>query len=250
MMPDNRIIFLDCPLDPISYNQAVDQCLSWCQGQRQPHTIITVNAAMLIMMRTDKEIFQACTAGDLILADGMSVVWGAKLVGTPIPERIAGVDLMASLLKEAAQHHLKVFFLGAREEVVTRLIDIYHEQYPELIVAGYHNGYFKDEQQAEIISLIKDSEADLLFVGMPSPFKEVWCEKYKNQLQIPVIMGVGGSFDVLSGFIKRAPIGLQNIGMEWFWRLMMEPRKMWKRYLITNSLFIWQTLKWKKKNRF
>ncbi len=250
MMADHRITFLDCPLDSMAYNQVVDQCLSWCHGQRQPHTIITVNAAILTMMRTDKEIFQACCAGDLILADGMSVIWGAKLAGTPLVERIAGVDLMASLLKKAAQYHLKVFFFGAKEEVVTKLIDIYRDKYPGLIVAGYHNGYFESEQHADIISLIKSSEADLLFVGMPSPFKEVWCDKYKNQLQIPVIMGVGGSFDVLAGFIKRAPSWLQNIGMEWFWRLLKEPRKMWKRYLVTNSLFIWRTLKWVKRNRF
>jgi len=248
-MTGNRIKFLDCPLDAISYSQAVDQCLNWCQGQRQAHTVVTINASILMMMRRDKELLQACTAGDLIVADGMSVVWGTNLVGTAVPERIAGVDLMASLLEEAAKQQLKVFFLGATEEVVTRLKDICHDKYPGLMVAGYRNGYFSDDQHAEIIHLIRQSEADLLFVGMPSPFKEVWCEKQRDSLGIPVIMGVGGSFDVLAGYVKRAPVWLQNIGMEWFWRLLKEPRKMWKRYLFTNTLFIWHTLFWAQKKR-
>ncbi len=248
-MTVKRLKFLNCPLDSITYGQAVDQCLSWCHGRRQSHTIITVNAAILTMMHDDQQIFQACTAGDLILADGMSVIWGAKLSGTPLVERVAGVDLMAGLLEAASQHQLRVFFLGAREEVVSGLIAVCHDKYPGLVVSGYRNGYFGDDEHDEIISLIRDSGADFLFVGMPSPFKEIWCEKHREQLNIPVIMGVGGSFDVLAGFIKRAPVWLQNIGMEWFWRFLKEPRKLWWRYLITNSLFIWQTIVWAKGRR-
>ena len=250
MMPDKRIIFLDCPIDSLSFDQVTDQCLAWCNGQRHTHTIITVNASILTMMQDDKELYHACTSGDLILADGMSVIWGAKLAGTPLAERIAGVELMDNLLEKASQHQLKVFFLGAREEVVSKLVDICRDKHPELVIAGYHNGYFKDDQQVKIADLIKKSNADFLFVGMPSPFKEVWCEKYRDRLQVPLTMGVGGSFDVLAGFIRRAPSWPQNIGMEWFWRLLMEPRKMWKRYLTTNSLFIWLSFKWIINRRF
>jgi len=198
----------------------------------------------MMMMRNDKELLHACTAGNLILADGMSVIWGTKLAGTPLPERITGVGLMTNLLQKAAQYHLSVFFLGARERIVSQLINICKEKYPGLVIGGYHNGYFTEDQHEAIANLINKSNADFLFVGMPSPFKEIWCENYRDQLQIPLIMGVGGSFDVLAGFIKRAPSWIQRIGMEWFWRLLMEPRKLWKRYLTSNSLFIWNSFIW------
>ncbi len=244
-MTNNRINFLDCPLDSISYAQTVERCLSWCRGQRTSHIVVTVNAAILMMMRQDQELSQACTSADLIVADGMSVVWGTKLLGIAVPERIAGVDLMASLLEQAAGRGLKVFFLGAKEEVVIKLVEICHAEYPGLVVAGYRNGYFTEEQHPDIIAIVKQSKADLLFVGMPSPFKDVWCKKYKQQLNVPVIMGVGGSFDVLAGFVKRAPVWMQRRGLEWFWRFLKEPGKMWKRYLVTNSLFIWHVLRHK-----
>jgi N-acetylglucosaminyldiphosphoundecaprenol N-acetyl-beta-D-mannosaminyltransferase len=149
---------------------------------------------------------------------------------------------MAHLLEAAAARGLKVFFLGAKEEVVQKLVRWCESRYPGLIVAGYRNGYFKESDYPEVINQVRRSGADMLFVGMPTPFKEVWCKQNREALGVPVIMGVGGSFDVLAGFIRRAPLWMQNAGLEWFWRLLMEPRKMWKRYLVTNSIFIVRTL--------
>jgi len=200
---------------------------------------MTVNASHLCMMRRDPELARACRAGQLTVADGMSVVWALRASGQRAPERVAGVDLMARLLAAAGENRLRVYFLGARCEVVKALVERCQAQYPGLEIAGFRDGYFGPDDHLSIVEAIRRSGADMLFVGMPTPFKETWCERHRHRLEVPVIMGVGGSFDVLAGFIKRAPRWVQSLGLEWFWRLLMEPRKLWKRYLTTNGEFIW-----------
>jgi N-acetylglucosaminyldiphosphoundecaprenol N-acetyl-beta-D-mannosaminyltransferase len=190
------------------------------------------------MMRHDPELTLACRAAHLTVADGMSVVWALRASGQPVPERVAGVDLMARLLAEAGEHRLRVYFLGARREVVTALAETSRGRYPGIEIAGFRDGYFAPDEHRAIVEEIRASGAHMLFVGMPTPFKETWCERHCRRLEVPVIMGVGGSFDVLAGFIRRAPRWLQAMGMEWFWRLLMEPRKLWRRYLTTNVEFI------------
>jgi N-acetylglucosaminyldiphosphoundecaprenol N-acetyl-beta-D-mannosaminyltransferase len=218
---------------------AIATCLAWCEGPRAPHTVITANAAILCMMRRDPELAAACRAGDLTVADGMSAVWALRAAGTPVPERVAGVDLMARLLEEGGRRGLSAYFLGAHEETVSRLAALCPERFPGLRVAGWRNGYFKAADHPAIVEEIRGSGAHLLFVGMPSPFKECFCELHRERLGVPVIMGVGGSFDVLAGKVARAPMWMRRVGMEWSWRLLMEPRKMWRRYLTTNSEFLW-----------
>jgi N-acetylglucosaminyldiphosphoundecaprenol N-acetyl-beta-D-mannosaminyltransferase len=217
----------------------VARCLEWCEGPRVSHTVMTVNAALLIMMRKDPALREACVRGDLIVADGMPVVWTSKLAGTPLAERVAGADLMPNLLRAASDRGLRVYFLGAKRAVVDALLAICQRDYPGLVVAGARDGYFGPADHEAIVEEIRTAAPHMLFVGMPSPFKEVWCERHRDRLEVPVILGVGGTFDVLTGTVKRAPRFLQSIGMEWSWRLMMEPRKMWKRYLTTNTEFIW-----------
>jgi N-acetylglucosaminyldiphosphoundecaprenol N-acetyl-beta-D-mannosaminyltransferase len=173
------------------------------------------------------------------MADGMSVVWALRASGQPAPERVAGVDLVARLLAAAGEQRLRVYFLGARGEVVTALADTARIRYPGVEIVGFRHGYFGPEDHQTIVEEIRASGAHMLFVGMPTPFKETWCERHRQRLEVPVIMGVGGSFDVLAGFVRRAPRWLQAMGLEWFWRLLMEPRKLWKRYLTTNVEFIW-----------
>jgi exopolysaccharide biosynthesis WecB/TagA/CpsF family protein len=234
-----RAELMGLPFDKLTMDDTVARCLEMCRAPRASHTIVTVNASHLCLMRRDPELAQACRAGDLVVADGMSVVWALWASGQQAPERVAGVDLMARLLAAAGKHRLRVYFLGARREVVAKLVEQCRDKYPGLEVAGFRDGYFGSDDHARIVEEIRASRADILFVGMPSPFKETWCERHRDRLQVPVIVGVGGSFDVLAGFIKRAPRRVQSMGMEWCWRLAMEPRKLWKRYLTTNSQFIW-----------
>jgi N-acetylglucosaminyldiphosphoundecaprenol N-acetyl-beta-D-mannosaminyltransferase len=218
---------------------AVDQCIQWCLGPRAPHTVITVNAAILCMMRRDQELRNACRSGDLIVPDGMSVVWTSRLAGIPLPERVTGADLMPRLLEAASEHRLSVYFLGARPAVVDQLVRRCARDYPGLIVAGSRDGYFGPAEHEDVIGHVREAAAHMLFVGMPSPFKETWSERHREALGVPVIMGVGGTFDVLAGYVRRAPRLLQSWGLEWSWRLAMEPRRMWRRYLATNAEYLW-----------
>ncbi len=240
-IPANRAEFLGCPFDRVTMQEAVDRALAWCGGERRAHTIVTMNAALLVAMRGDGELARACRAGDLVVADGMSVVWTFGLAGVPLPGRVAGVDLMPRLLAAAAELGLPVFFLGARAEVVRALVTTCAERYPGLAVAGLRDGYFGPDEEPAVVEQIRRSGAAILFVGMPSPFKESWCERHRDALGVPVILGVGGSFDVLAGFIRRAPGWMQRSGLEWLWRLAMEPRRLFRRYLVTNTIFVART---------
>jgi N-acetylglucosaminyldiphosphoundecaprenol N-acetyl-beta-D-mannosaminyltransferase len=233
-----RVEFLGSPFDRLGMQSTIDRCVAWCYGPRVAHTVITLNAALLCMMRRDAELRAACRSGDLIVADGVPVVWASRLAGVPLPERVAGVDLTVGLLAEGASRGLSAYFLGARPEVVRKLADYCCRNYVGLKVAGYRDGYFTSEDHAGIAAEIARLAPHMLFVGMPSPFKETWCQRHREALGVPVIVGVGGTFDVLTGYVRRAPRMLQNLGMEWSWRLAMEPRKMWKRYLHTNTEFL------------
>jgi N-acetylglucosaminyldiphosphoundecaprenol N-acetyl-beta-D-mannosaminyltransferase len=234
----DRIELLGCSLDRLTMDEAIEQCLTYVRGPRQPHLVITVNAAILVMMRKDAALRHVIASSDLVLADGMPLVWVARALGIGLRNRVAGVDLMDQLLQVSSRENLRLFLLGAREEVICELIDSVLKNLPGAVVAGYRNGYFTPEQYDEVIRQIRDSNADLLFVGMPTPFKEVWCHQHRHELGVPVIVPVGGAFDVLAGAVKRAPRWMQTCCLEWFWRLLCEPRKMWKRYLVTNTVFI------------
>ncbi len=212
--------------------------------ERKPLHHVVVNAAKIVAMHSNEKLRQAVNSADLINADGQAVVWASKILGNPLKERVAGIDLMQNLVKRAKEKGYKIFFLGAREEVVKKVVDIYAEQYGKKIIAGYRNGYFNEDEEEKIARQIADSNADILFVAISSPKKEIFLEKHKKTLKkIPFIMGVGGSFDVVSGKIKRAPQWMQKAGLEWFYRLLQEPRRMWKRYLVGNTKFIALVLK-------
>jgi N-acetylglucosaminyldiphosphoundecaprenol N-acetyl-beta-D-mannosaminyltransferase len=238
-----KVNFLNIPVDAITMTdtiQAVETAI--VQNKRINHVVI--NAGKVVAMQTDKQLYESVASCDLINADGQSVVWAANFLGLKIPERVAGIDLMKNLVALAAEKKFKCFFLGAKEEIVKRVVDIYTEQYGSDIIAGYRNGYFSKEEEKEVAQQIADSKAQLLFVAITSPKKENFMYAHRELLaNVNFTMGVGGSFDVVAGFTKRAPEWMQQIGMEWFYRFAQEPRRMWKRYLVGNSKFIWLILK-------
>lgn len=239
MDPGDRLELLGCPFDPVTMPEAVDRCIGWCLGPRIPRTVITVNAAILCMMRRDPELRTACRRADMVVADGMSVVWTSRLAGIPFPERVAGIDLMSRLLEAASEFRLSVYFLGGRDKVVDELVRRCGRDHPRLRVAGSQAGYFGAPEHERIVAHVRQSGAHMLFVGMHSPFKETWCERHRQAMNVPVMVGVGGSFDVLAGYVRRAPRRAQSMGLEWLWRLAMEPRKMWRRYGSTNLEYLW-----------
>ena len=244
--PKNRIHILNCPVDALTMNETVD-IIDKAISRKEPVRHVAVNAAKLVNMQKNRELMESVITSDIINADGQSVVWASRLLGQPLPERVAGIDLMDRLVELASRRAYKIYFLGAREEIVKKVCSRYSTLYSDKIIAGYRNGYFNADEESLISESIANSRADILFVGMPSPKKELFLDHYKDQLNIPFIMGVGGSFDVVAGLVKRAPKWIQKIGLEWFHRLIQEPRKMWKRYLFTNCLFIFFVMKEKLK---
>lgn len=204
---------------------------------------VVVNAAKMVHMQKDRELYESVVSSDIINADGQAVVWASKVLGQPLSERVAGIDLMQNLVKLAYEKNYKVFFFGAKEEVVSEVVSHYTNIYSPEVIAGYRNGYFKKEDEQAIAQEIADSGADILFVAISSPTKEIFLNTYKDIIDTPFIMGVGGSFDVVSGKVERAPIWMQNAGLEWFYRFLQEPGRMWKRYLYTNSMFLWLVFK-------
>lgn len=207
-------------------------------GPRKTHICITVNVAILIMMRDDPKLRAAVENADLVVVDGQPLVWTSRAFKTPVPERVSGVDLMQGLLESGGDRGLRLYLLGTTQERLDKLAAVIREKYPKVVIAGMRNGYFKEPDWPDVVKGIREAEADVLLVGMPAPFKEIWCERFRDELATPVIMGVGGAFDVLAGYVQRAPKPLQKVGLEWAWRMAMEPRKLFMRYLTTNSRFL------------
>ncbi len=238
-----RELILNCPVDNLTMVETMDKVALAIEAQQQIHHVV-VNAAKLVNMQSDEQLKEAVTACDIINADGQAVVWASRILKSPLKERVAGVDLMQNLVHFAHQKNYRIFFLGAKEEVVSKVVAIYSEKYTPDIIAGYRKGYFNSDEETEIAQSITNSGANILFVAISSPKKEIFLNRYKDILgPVNFIMGVGGSFDVVSGKVQRAPLWMQRTGLEWFYRVLQEPGRMWKRYLVTNSLFIWMVCK-------
>ncbi|MEQ8219575.1 MAG: WecB/TagA/CpsF family glycosyltransferase [Arenibacter sp.] len=234
----NKINILNTSIHNVSMQetlQIVDNTIA--EGKQLHHVV--VNAGKIVAMQKDLQLRQSVNESDLINADGQAVVWASKVLGKPLKERVAGIDLMENLVRLAHQKDYRIFFFGAKEEVVKKIVDIYSDQYSPQIIAGYRNGYFKKEEEQFIAKQISESGAHILFVAISSPTKENFLYENKGLLQkVNFVMGVGGSFDVIAGKVKRAPIWMQKVGLEWFYRFAQEPNRMWRRYLIGNSKFI------------
>ena len=238
-----RIKFLNIPIDAITMKDTINLVEKTIVAKKQIHHTV-VNASKIILMQKDAELEKSVIEADIINADGQAVVWAANLLGLNLPERVSGIDLMESLVEMSYYKRYKCYFLGARENIVQKLVAIYIEKYSEDIIAGFRNGYFNEQEESDIARKISESGANILFVAITSPKKEIFLNKYKDQLKnVNFIMGVGGSFDVISGKTKRAPIFMQRIGLEWFYRFLQEPRRLWKRYLFGNIKFIWLVIK-------
>jgi N-acetylglucosaminyldiphosphoundecaprenol N-acetyl-beta-D-mannosaminyltransferase len=209
-------------------------------GRFTQHTV--VNVAKIVNAQRDPELAAAIAGADIVNIDGMGVVWAARLLGDHVPERVAGIDLFEALLGIAERGGHPVYFLGATTEVLARTIAVVRERHPDLTVAGSHHGYFGDAEDA-VVASIAASRAHLLFVAMSSPQKERFIDRWGKHLGVRFVMGVGGSFDVIAGKVRRAPEWMQRAGLEWAFRVVQEPRRMWRRYLTTNARFAWMVVR-------
>lgn len=239
----SRVRILNANIDNLSMHETLERIEHIILYKKKLHHA-AVNAGKVVAMQTDLRLKESVNNCDLISADGQAVVWASRFLGQPLKERVAGIDLMENLVALAHKKKFKIFFFGAKQEVVSGVVKKYKKKYSKDIIAGYRNGYFKKGEEHIIAKQISESGANILFVAISSPTKENFLYDNKEVLgNINFIMGVGGSFDVVSGIVRRAPLWMQNIGMEWFYRFTQEPKRMWKRYLMGNLKFIIMVIK-------
>lgn len=247
-----RIDLFDCPIDALTMEETVSTINKAIAERKHLHHVV-VNVAKLVNMQKNAELKKSVIDCDIINADGQGVVWASQILGKKLPERVAGIDLMERLVQLAHENKYTIFFFGAEEAIVTEVLNKYSKKYSSNIIAGYRNGYFKKENEKEIAKQIADAKPNILFVAMGSPKKENFLFENKEILgNINFIMGVGGSFDVVACKVKRAPIWVQKIGMEWFYRMAQEPQRLFMRYFTTNTALIKLIIKekFKKQKRY
>ncbi len=207
-------------------------------ARKTPVQHVVINASKINLMRDDAALTSIVNQCPLINADGASIVWAAKTRGLPISERVTGIDLFLNLVEVAAEKSYTVYLFGAKEEVIQETKTKLELRYPSLCVVGYRNGYFNEDEVDDIVADMASSGADMLFVAFSSPKKEYWIHENLEKLNIPFVMGVGGSFDVVAGVTQRAPKWIQEGGFEWLYRFIQEPKRLWRRYIIGNIRFV------------
>lgn len=232
-----RAQVLGCAIDRLSLEESV----AYCEAVIDAHGFaqhMSINVSKLVAMRSDPELRHGVEICELITADGQPVVWASRLLRDPLPQRVAGIDLMNALLSRAVVKGYGTYILGATQEILELAVAQIRKRYPGIDLAGYRDGYYSDAEEAEVASAIRRAGPDILLVAMSSPRKEYFLARHGRLLGVPFVMGVGGAIDVLAGVTRRAPIVLQRAGLEWLWRLAQEPRRLGPRYASTNTRFL------------
>ena len=232
-----RIEILHTFIDNLSMNETVAEVDKYMKSGRPLH-LMGVNADKINCLNDNQRLKEIVNGCEIINADGVSVIWASRKLGKPLKERVAGIDLMERLIALAEKSGYKVYFLGAKQNVVEQTVKVLTGRYPSLKIAGFRNGYFSQNEWDSVASELKRSGTQLTFVGITSPLKEYLVDYLQRKGTQGVFMGVGGSFDVISGNIPRAPAWMQKAGLEWLFRVFQEPGRLWKRYLFGNTRFI------------
>lgn len=225
-----RIKILGAPVDVVTIAMAVAR-VGELIARGGTHQVVTLNPEYLYRAQREPDLLTIVREASLVTADGVGIVWAASVHGYSLPERVTGIDLLVALCDRAAVEGWRVFFLGGRPGVAAAAASRLKAAYPGLVIAGEHHGYFTADEEAMVLEKIKATAPQLLFVGLGAPKQERWIYKHRLELNNVVAMGVGGSFDVLSGRAKRAPAWMQRWGLEWLGRLFYEPHR-WRRMLI------------------
>ncbi len=231
--PAARVSLFGVPIDNLTLAETVDRIEELIR--RGPtHQHVVVNVDKIVKLQRDPKLREAILGCDLINADGQPVVWASRLLGRPLKERVTGIDLFVALIDRCAARGFRPYLLGARQEVVEKVAESLTAR---VQLAGWRNGYWTEAEESEVVAKIRQARPDILFVAMSSPKKELFLRRWKAELQVPFVMGVGGTFDVVAGVVRRAPQWMQQCGMEWLYRLAQEPRRMWRRYLVEDMAF-------------
>jgi N-acetylglucosaminyldiphosphoundecaprenol N-acetyl-beta-D-mannosaminyltransferase len=225
------------PFDGFSIDDTIDLAIATIEN-REKVIYADLNASSVLLINENSEMSHFFRSADILNIDGQGIVLACRLInGVKVP-RTTGCDLMLKLIEEASVNNLSCYFLGAKQVVLEQLLAKVSINYGKSVIAGARNGYFDKEDEELIVADINRSGAHILFLGMTSPKKEQFLSDNFQNLSTLFNMGVGGSFDVHAGLVKRAPLFMQKIGLEWFYRVLQEPKRMWKRYLTVNSKFL------------
>ncbi len=223
----------------VSMDEAVRHILRFVE-EGAPRQVVTADSSMVVMAQTDSHLRDIINRADLVTPDSIGILWACRRHHIAMPERVSGVDIVIRLARLSAQKGLRLFLLGAQPGVAEEAVKRLQTTYPGVQIVGYHHGYFSPESEPEVIETIRQARPDVLCVAMGIPKQEKWIERYRHELGVPVSIGVGGTLDVLSGRVQRAPLWMQRMGMEWLWRVGHNPRKIGKVMLLPR--FAWMVL--------
>ena len=200
------------------------------KGAEEQKQVVTINPEGIWLAQADPDLKHIIDQAALVTPDGNGVLWAARQLGTPLKERVAGIELLEQICRRGAAEGWRIYLLGAKPGVAQAAADRLQEKYPGLQVAGCDNGYFRDREE-QAISGVREAKADVLFAALGMPYQEHWLYDHRRELGCKVAVGVGGSFDVLAGLVRRAPVLWQRLKLEWLWRLLSDPTR-WRRYLV------------------
>jgi len=220
----NRIAVLNVMIDVVTMKEAVATVKQFIL-QKKSHLVVTPNAEMIMMANKDKQLAHIINNADLVVPDGAGVVWAARYQGDPMPERVAGYDLVQNLLREAVSEKYKIYMFGGAPGIAEKARRIAEERYPGVQIIGTMNGFFMKQDESQILNAIRACQPDILLVALGVPRQEKWLAEYKEKLNVPVAIGVGGTFDVMAGLVQRAPLWMQRGNLEWLFRLLSEPKR-------------------------
>lgn len=240
--PGTRVHIAGTEVDRCTMDEAVRRIVARARAGGPPVQVVTPNAQHVVLVEESPRFRGIYESAWLVVADGMSLVWASRLLGDPLPERIGGVDLFEGVCAAAAPWGLSIFLLGGRPGAADAAARILLERYPGLVIAGTHCpplGFETDPVLAELaVSSVRDAAPDILFVALGAPKQEFWIDDHARRLGVPVSAGVGAAFELVAGFVRRAPKWMQRAGIEWVFRIGQEPRRLWKRYALTNPRFL------------
>ncbi|NLM94161.1 MAG: WecB/TagA/CpsF family glycosyltransferase [Firmicutes bacterium] len=217
-----RIRILGVGIDPVTMADALTRIEGLLEGG-PPGQVITANPEMVMLAGQNESFAQVFREAALVVPDGYGLIWASRVLGCPLPERVAGIDLLENLAALAASRGYRLFLLGAREGVAAGAAANLQARHPGLIICGAHHGYFSPDEERQVLDRIREARPHILAVALGAPRQELWLAGHQAELGVPVGIGVGGSFDVLAGKVQRAPRWMQARGLEWLYRLLREP---------------------------
>jgi N-acetylglucosaminyldiphosphoundecaprenol N-acetyl-beta-D-mannosaminyltransferase len=235
-------------IDTFSQDELVDEVLQHALHGKVTRQVVTANAQFYVLAQKSRRFRECLCEADYICADGMPIVWACNLFGEGRVPRIAGVDLIEKLCQRGAAHRIRIFLLGGRPEAAHATAEILSQRYPGIQIVGVNCPLFgferREQSLQQVLDHIATAKPNVLFVGLGAPKQEFLIREHIRPMHIPLAVGIGGSFEILSGKLNRAPMWMQSTGLEWAYRLFQEPQRLWRRYLIGNAEFLWYIARW------